>query len=215
MVENNFPDCFDLKCSNSFETEFLENFRTVSCKTFYYSCSKYQNPTRDFYSLELIGNVNFDEPKFASWVQEALGNSWKKEYPEFNKIDIANFNKKQDLRIGSLGTQTTRIFYTVSLDSKIYPKYEFSSPTNDRIEEEFVKLGSDLRIYPEKNSISKNALASLYTRAFPLNPNIRLQIENKIANYYNISNSSLILFWELYSGEFRQDLVRLYYTVNF
>lgn len=214
MVENNFPDCFDLKCLNSFEMAFMEKFRTVSCKTFYYPCSKYQNPTRDFYSLELIGNVNSDEPQFASWIHEALINSWKKEYPEFKQIHITNFNIKQDLRIGSLGTQTTRIFYTIALDSKVFPKYEFPSPTNDRIEEEFVKLGSDLRIYPEKNSIPKNALASLYTQAYPLNPNIRIEIENKIASYYN-NSSSLILFWELYSGEFRQDLVRLYYTVNF
>lgn len=218
LVENNYPDCTDLKCSDSFQASFLENFSfsKVSCSTFYYSCSLYKNPTRDFYTLELIGNVNPNEPKYINWIKEALQNSWKKEYSNFN-IAIEKFNAKQDLRIGSLGTETTKIYYTVTLNSKTYSKYEFPSPSSERIEQELKNLGSDLRIYPEPNSISKKALASIYARVYPLNPGLRLEIEKKIKKYYKHSNSdnpTNILFWELYSGDFRQDLTRLYYTVN-
>ena len=82
LVPNQDPQCVDLNAISirlqaSFVTDLLPLLCPADYEYYYYAGMK---PTKYFYILELIGEVNSAENKFRSWTQTAILNAWSKLY---------------------------------------------------------------------------------------------------------------------------------------
>ena len=229
LVRNQDPWCFDVNFINiNLENSFNKDLVPILCQADY-KFYRYQGPrpNKYFYSLELIGEVSEREPKFVNWIQTSLFNAWSKAYPTFN-VTLPQLSNKFQPRIGSLAVATTRIFYVLSLNGKLALNYYDLPPEKGNIENEFRPLGSDLRVYPREDSITKSLLASLYIQSTSLNPSLRVSLEANIdnaiqnlkylpiANSYRLNKSVNILYDELYFGQSSKlNVTRLYYSVSF
>lgn len=141
-------------------------------------------------------------------------------------VTLIGITNKHESRIGSIGTLITRVSYLISMDGQLALSYFYSPPPDQIIENEFRQLGSDMRVYPEKNSISKSLLSSLYVQMYPLSPSYRVSLETRIANAIqslsllpglssntNQVKSVNILYYELYMGQLTgNDVSRVYYS---
>lgn len=130
---------------------------------------------------------------------------------------------KYEQRVGSLGTFITRVPYIIFINGQLAERYYYSPPSIDYIQNEILKLKSDMPIYPLDDTISKRLLSSLYVSLYPLNPPIRPQLEDKIKTGLNLLNLTesyankivKVLNYELCNGLIsNQNISRVYYAVR-
>ena len=81
MVLGQSPQCGDYSVLNQLlNSSFYNNFVLTLCRTDYqYYIS--QNPTKYFYTLDLVGYVNGAEKKYKDWIGQVLLNTWISKYP--------------------------------------------------------------------------------------------------------------------------------------
>ena len=243
LVLEQDPQCLDLNAINvqlqaSFNADLVSLLCTANYEYYFYIDMK---PTKYFYSLELIGEVDSEENQFRVWTQTAILNAWSKNYTgmtlfeikcraifcfciisafifkEFSDISMPMLSNKFQSRIGSLGTATTRIFYILYVDGQQALSNYIPAPANNNIELEFNILGSDIRVYQYGDSIAKSLLSSLYIQMHPLKASIRDTLEKQIKLGLHISPQNSgnhqinVLYYELYYGQNKQAYVSRVY----
>lgn len=104
-MHNQNPQCGDFsylehKLQNSFVNDLMN--KLCQANYMYYKKSQGSQPTKSFFTLDLIGNVNGNEPVHQNIVQTGLLNAWSKEYSgnlktlkHFIKLFKTNFMLKQ------------------------------------------------------------------------------------------------------------------------
>jgi hypothetical protein len=176
-------------------------------------------PLKYFYTLDLIGFIDNTETQHVTTVYASLANAWLKKFPTSANLQLSS---KFEQRIGSLGTLVTRVYYVISVDGQQL-SYLYQAPAIDLIESEIRLFMSDMRVYPEKSSIAKAQLQSVYVGAYPLSPenrvllesNIKLGIDrlNLMTNNY-LGKTVNVLYAELYNTPRKLNVSRVYYSVN-
>jgi hypothetical protein len=196
------------------------------CASDYQYYLELSNPIKYFYTVDFIGQLDRFEAVHVGLIQNALANAWSLAYPaSYNPTPF--LSNKFELRIGSLGTQVTRVAYVMSLNGRRVPSYLYSPPSNASLESQLRQLGSDLRIYSAReNSIGKALLSSLYVQSYPLSPTVRPRLEAglraaifKTLNLTASLNANVVLnllYYEPYYGlQTNQKVSRVYYAVKF
>ena len=123
-----------------------------------------------------------------------------------------------------LGTAVSRVYYTISINNKPALSCLQASPSEATIENAFTQMNSDLRVYPNCNSLAKSLFASLFIKTYPLDPTQRAVLENRIysalrtASFVQAYNqvSIVVAYSELYKAQtFGYNVSRVYYLVKF
>jgi hypothetical protein len=130
-------------------------------------------------------------------------------------------------RVGSYGTLTSLVFYTLAINGQTAQSFFYLAPERERIERELRKVGSDLRVYPWRDSLAKATLSSLYFNSYPVDSMQREALEQNVhtalsmLDYLTIpklvsgDKQVEIVFNELYSGQAsKRNISRLYYAVS-
>ena len=82
MVIGYDPVCFINQIDNLLQNSFNNDLLPQLCNCDYnYYIVNGSMPTKYFYSLELIGDVDDTELQFRYWIEQALLNSWSDLYP--------------------------------------------------------------------------------------------------------------------------------------
>lgn len=226
MVKNQDPSCIDkIKIDKLFGDYFTNKLlpQLCACGYKYYSYPpECDLPTKYFYKLDILGHVDSTEIKYMDIITSGLLGAWSKRYSGTNNIDIVN---QFEPRVGELGVLITRVFYIVYINNQLAVSYLYQPPISESIEYEFRGLGSDMKIYPEKYSIAKSQLLSVYVGLYPFTPDYRVQLENNIKvaidrlNIQYLSNQQSIKnvqvqYYELYTTSKRVNVSRVYYSVS-
>jgi len=190
MVAGQSPQCPGLnnnqqiilgQIQNSFQKDLL----TDLCNSGF-AFHQYQQPTRSFFTLDLLGDVNGNEPVF---------------------------------------TNLIRTYYTIKIDSQQLINNFQASPSIERIETEFDRLASDLRVYPSCNSVAKTLFSSVYIKADEgeisaadrqmIELNIRIGLTQINVIVPTIKNEVSVVYSERYQGQTRgYNVLRVYYAVS-
>lgn len=146
---------------------------------------------------------------------------------ELVNVSLPMLSSEFQLRVGSYGTLTSRIFYTLTINEQSAQSFFHLAPQREQIETELRKLGSDLRVYPMQDSVAKATLSSLYFNAYPIDSMQREILEQKVLmalsslDYLTIpklvsgDKQVDIVYNELYSGQAsKRNVSRLFYAVN-
>jgi hypothetical protein len=93
MVNNQNPQCGDFSV---LQQTLMKSFNQLvqnlcSCGYNYYLYTSSKRPTKGFYTLDLIGELNSNDPYYYNLTQKALLNAWSKQYPGIF-IDSVMFN---------------------------------------------------------------------------------------------------------------------------
>jgi len=205
---------------NSFEKNLLNDL--CNCG---YSFHQYRHPTRSFFTVDLIGDLNANEPVYTNLIRTSIMNAWQKTHIGLSNINAPDLSKKFFQRIGSLGTLISRIYYTIRIDNQLVQVNFQTSPSIERIETEFNNLGSDLRVYPSCNSVAKALFSSVYIRVDEstisagdrqiIELNIRIGLTQTKVIFSTTKNEVTVVYSERYQGQTRgYNVLRVYYAVS-
>lgn len=226
MVHGQNPQCSDFShVERLLEGSFKANLMSDLCDSDYsYYTHIGERPTRSFYYIDVIGELDSREPVYVDTLQIALLNAWKKEYSDYASVSFPILANKFFKRIGSLGTLISRVYYTININNqRVLTNYK-AAPAYQKIEAEFNSVRSDFRIYPTCNSVAKTKLASLYIKAYPLKPDDRELIELNIRTALiqlnviqpALNNKIVVAYSELYQSQtFGYNVSRIYYSVRY
>ncbi len=229
MVAGQSPQCPGLnnnqqiilgQIQNSFQKDLL----TDLCNSGF-AFHQYQQPTRSFFTLDLLGDVNGNEPVFTNLIRTGLLNAWQNTHPGLSNITAPELSSKFFKRIGPLGTLISRVYYTIKIDSQQLINNFQASPSIERIETEFDRLASDLRVYPSCNSVAKTLFSSVYIKADEgeisaadrqmIELNIRIGLTQINVIVPTIKNEVSVVYSERYQGQTRgYNVLRVYYAVS-
>lgn len=92
LIKNQDPQCLNLKLNEKdVQASFLYNLVPKLCNGEYEYYSTSSNPTKYFFTLDIIGHVQNTELVHSRAIRQALVNSWSKVYHGmFSNLD--NFN---------------------------------------------------------------------------------------------------------------------------
>ncbi len=224
IVRNQEASCYDpTVIARQFLNGFTSSLIPLLCPCDYKFYSVRSElaalPVKYFYTLDLLGFVDNTETQHVTTIYSSLANSWSKKFPTSANLQLSN---KFEQRIGVLGALITRVYYLISVDGQQPLSYLYQAPSIDLIENEFKLFMSDMRPYPEKSSIPKTQLQSVYVGVYPLSPenrvllesNIKLGIDrlNLMTNNY-LGKTINVLYYELYNTPRKSNVSRVYYSV--
>ncbi len=181
-------------------------------------------PFRSFYTIDLIGNINENEPFHRNLILKSIAKAWS----VFNSTLSTNYinpilSNQFQARIAPLGTVITRVFYILFLNNQLVSCSTQNQPSLQAIQDQFYQAGSDLRIYRFNDTSCKYLLSSLFVKKYPLTPTDRNILQNNLINslqkylYSPTSQSGYvtILYLELYRSQaYSYNVSRVYYYVS-
>lgn len=231
MVIGKSPQCVDTNLIDNYLnasfTRYLLSAPGLCSNDLQYYPVKGNKATKNFYSLDVLGHVNANELFHRRLIEAGLLNAWSLENNNvgYTNVSMPTLSNQFETRFGSFGSQFTRIYYVISIDGKQAINGYLTSPSNQAIMGELRKLGSDMSIVYEPNSVAKSLLSSLFVLKYPLNPNDRLIMQANLNvaiqqsgmlnnQVFNFNSSVLIYYAEFYNTQtYNNKASRVYYAV--
>ena len=233
MITNQSPQCVDLKLvdtylSNSFK-KYLMSSPDLCCTDLQYHSSSSQ-VTKNFYTIDIIGQVLNNEEFYRTWLKLALFKAWSAQNLGFTNITMPELSDEFETRYGPFGSLLSRVYYTISIDGNQAITGYQANPSGESITNELSKLGSDMVVLTGTSSIQKSLLSSLFVLKYPLSTSDRLILQANInlalqqINLFSSENpfgqgltktSVVIYYSEFYTTQtYNNRASRVYYGVS-